>query len=79
VGHTRRLRARSRKGQTRTFSYDPLDRQTNTAYSDGSSIGLGYDNDGNLTSRTDSGQRRRRRRVSRVKESARVGALALWR
>ena len=43
------------KNQTRTFTYDPLDRLTNAAYAGGVAIGYGYDDVGNTTSRNDNG------------------------
>ena len=43
------------KNQTRTYGYDSMDRNTSIAFSDGSGLTNVYDEDGNLTSRTDTG------------------------
>ena len=41
------------KNQTTTYTYDPIDRVTNIAYADSTSIGYAYDGAGNRTSMTD--------------------------
>ena len=38
---------------TETYAYDKLDRMTSTAYNGASSVSYGYDDNGNLSSRTD--------------------------
>ena len=38
---------------TETYTYDKLDRMTNIAYTGGANVSYVYDNDGNVTSRTD--------------------------
>ena len=53
VGNLRRVASSSSPPQTTTYSYDNLNRLSGTAYPDGTSESYGYDNNGNLVSKTD--------------------------